>query len=615
MAHKTNSADNIWPTRDFLKAVQHPVFKNTLHTLLIAVDRQGQIVFTNQAFQAASGFSEEELSGMHFCMLFPAPQREALKARFDQLAIGELATNFVIPLRDRLGNNLYIHWITTILTDPNGAIEYIVGTGTDTTAHRDALISLEKSRMRFQGLVETCNDWIWEIDAEKHFTYSSPQVETILGYRPEEIIGKTLFDFMPTDEVNRLSRYFREMGKAASIEHALNVKRHKDGHEVMMETSAMPFFSDKGKLLGFRGIARDITDRQNTLQALKKSEERLRLSQQFANIGSWEWDVVTGTLHWSEQMWILFGLPAESFVLNFENCLERVYPDDRDMLANAINESLNHETIYDIEHRIIWPDGSVHWLRETGNVVRDPGGRPIRMLGLTSNIDQRKLLEQERARQADQQRNLLVREVHHRIKNNLQGIVGLLRNNLTNMTDDPGAMVNKAITQINSIALIHGIHGQHDGRELLLCELIPAIVDGHTSPGQGDPGIALSLATDNPLQLLAKEAVPVALILNELITNALKHANRRDENDRVSVSLQIINGSGEISIHCPGGHLPAGFDFGTGSGHGTGLKLIRALLPPEGMSIEYRQSRLGVITNILLQAPIVRPHTSPAQGC
>jgi len=614
MHHKTDWPDNTWPTHDFLKAVEHPIFRNTLNTLLIVIDHHGQIVFTNRAFQAASGFSENELTGMHFCMLFPESQRESVKARFDQLSIGELASDFIIPLRDKSGEALYIHWITAMLTDPDGAIEYIVGTGTDTTEHRNTLISFEKSRMRFQDLVETSSDWVWETDAEKCFTYSSPQVEAILGYRPEEMIGKTPYDFMPADEVNRLTQHFSQMKKTDPINRNLNIKRHKDGHRVTLETSAVPFFSDRGELLGFRGIARDITDRQNTLQALKESEERLRLSQKFANLANWEWDIATGNLYWSDQMWILFGLPAGSFEPSFERCLECVHPDDRDTLVRAIDDSLHYGTTYDVEHRTIWPDGSIHWLRETGNVARDPHGKPTRMLGVTSNIDQHKYFEREQARQAEQQRNVLIREVHHRIKNNLQGIVGLLRNNLTNMADNPDVMVNKAITQINSIALIHGIHGQRDGRELLLCELIPAIVEGHTYPGQGVSEIDLSLNTDNPLQLLDKEAVPVALILNEFITNALKHASRQGAHDKASVSLHVVNGQGKISIHCPGGRLPEGFDFHTGSGLGTGLKLIRALLPPEGISIEYRQTTLGVTTDVLLQAPIVRPYTSPEQG-
>jgi len=611
MPHKTDKPGNIWPTGYFLKALDHPVFRQTLETLLIAVNHAGYIVFTNRAFQVASGFNENELMGEHFCMLFPESQREPVKARFAQLSIGELDNDFVIPLRDKSGAPLYIHWITAMLTDPEGAIEYIVGTGINITEHRNTLINFEKSRKRFQSLVETSSDWVWESDADHRFTYSSPQVEAILGYRPEEMIGKTPFDFMSADEVNKLTRHFAQMEKTASIERMLNLKLHKDGHRVAIETSGVPFFSDKGELLGFRGITRDITVRQNTLQALQKSEERLRLSQQFANVGNWEWDIVTGNLYWSDQMWTLFGFSVHPFEPSYERCLERVHPDDQEMLVRAIEDSLHNGSTYDVEHRTIWPDGSIHWLRETGNVDRDPHGKPVRMLGLTSNIDQRKYLEQEQVRQAEQQRNVLIREVHHRIKNNLQGIIGLLRNNLRSATSDPETAVKKAITQIKSIALIHGIQGQRDGNELLLCEMIPAIVEGHTIPGQDISEIDLSMEIDTPLQLLEKEAVPVALILNELITNALKHANWQNTHDGVNVSLQVISGRGEISIDCPGGRLPAGFDFQAGSGFGTGLELVHALLPPEGMSIQYQQTRAGVTTGVLLQAPIVRCHILP----
>ncbi len=611
MPRKTDNPGNVWPTDHFLRAIEHPIFSRMLATLLIVVDRAGHIVFTNRAFQAASGFSENELIGRHFCMLFPEAQQESVKIQFDLLSIGELANDFIIPLLDKSGAHLYIHWITAMLTNPEGAIEYIVGTGTDTTEHRNTLLSYEKSRNRFQALVETTSDWVWESDAEHRFTYSSPQIEAILGYRPEEMIGKTPFDFMPADEVNRLRLHFNRMEKTASIDRLLNIKLHKDGHRVAMETSGGPFFSDKGELLGFRGITRDITVQQNALQALQKSEERLRLSQQFANVGNWEWDIVTGNLYWSDQMWILFGFSVNPFEPSYERCLERVHPDDREMLVRAIEDSLHHGATYNVEHRTIWPDGSIHWLRETGNVDRDSQGKPIRMLGLTSNIDQRKYLEQEQVQQAEQQRNVLIREVHHRIKNNLQGIIGLLRTNLTSMASDPGMAVEKAITQIKSIALIHGIQGQRDGKELLLCEMIPAIVEGYTIPGQGIAEIDLSMEVDTPLQLLDREAVPVALILNELITNALKHANRQNMHDRVNISLQVISGRGEISIHCPGGRLPTGFDFQAGSGFGTGLELVRALLPPESMSIQYQQTRAGVITDVLLQAPIVQRHILP----
>ncbi len=353
----------------------------------------------------------------------------------------------------------------------------------------------------------------------------------------------------------------------------------------------------------------------NTLQALKKSKERLRLSQQFASIGNWEWDIATGDMYWSDQIWTLFGLPAGSFEPSHEKFLEYIHPDDRNTVVRAIDDSLHHGTPFKVEHHIVWPNGRIHWLKQIGNIIRNPLGKPIRMLGLTSNIDEQKYHERERMRQLEQQCSALTREVHHRIKNNLQGIIGLLRNNLNNSASNPRIAVEKAITQIRSIAIIHDLQARRDGNEVLLCDMIPAIVEGHTLPGQGVAEIDLSLKIDRPLQLLDEEAVSIALIFNELITNALKHADRQNMHEKVSVSLQVTSGQGEISIHCPGGRLPEGFDFQTGSGYGTGLELIRALLPPDGMSIQYRQNPTGVTTDVLLQAPIVQYHTLPEQDC
>jgi len=615
MQQKTNNPDNTWPTLNFLKALEHPVFRYTLETLLIVVDRGGHIVFTNRAFQASSGFSENELMDEHFCILFPELQREPVSARFfEQLDIGVFDNNFVIPLCNKAGEPFYIHWITATLTDSDGAIEYIIGTGVDSTETRNTFINYEISHKRFQDLVETSSDWMWETDADLHFTYSSPQIETILGYRPEEIIGKTAFVFSQGDKaINFTQLLISQMEKAAPINCFLNYKCHKDGHVVTMETSCVPYISDQGELLGYRGIERNITDRQNTLQALKKSEERLRLSQKCANIGNWEWDIITGDLYWSDQHWALFGLPAKSFEPSYERFLESIHPDDRDTVIRAIEDSHHHGITYDVEHRIVWPNGEIHWVRGTGNVDYDSHGKPARMLGVISNIDQHKYIEYNQLRQAEQQRNALIREVHHSIKNNLQGIVGLLRNSLKNKANDPRVAVEDAITQVNAIAHIHGIQGRRDGKELLLCEMIPAIVKGHMAQNQDVGEINLSLKIENSLQLLDKEAVPVALIINELITNALKHANKKKANDKISVSLHVVNDRGEISIHCPGGRLPDGFDFQAGTGYGTGLELIRALLPPEGMSIQYRQTQSGVTTDVLLQAPIVRHCTLSEQ--
>lgn len=133
---------------------------------------------------------------------------------------------------------------------------------------------LRQSEERFRGLVETLNDWIWECDRDGTFTYVSPQVETILGYTAAEIIGKTAFDLMPVEEAQKVGHIFAEkVAKGEAIEQVESINLHRDGHTVVMETSGVPIFDSEGNLKGYRGIARDISDRKRQELALRSIVE------------------------------------------------------------------------------------------------------------------------------------------------------------------------------------------------------------------------------------------------------------------------------------------------------------------------------------------------------
>ncbi len=133
-------------------------------------------------------------------------------------------------------------------------------------------IALSRSEVRFRDLVETTADWIWEIDADANFLYVSPGVEKLLGYRPEELMGKNAFDLMTERESEKVRKeYFEFVRKGKSFEHLININRHKDGREVVIESSGRPFFDCRGKLLGYRGIDRDITARENMVSDLQKA--------------------------------------------------------------------------------------------------------------------------------------------------------------------------------------------------------------------------------------------------------------------------------------------------------------------------------------------------------
>jgi len=140
--------------------------------------------------------------------------------------------------------------------------------------------ALRESERRFRSLVETTNDWVWECDENGIYTYASPKVKDIIGYEPEEVIGKRVYDFMDQNEARRVSTVFNNMIKLRSTFAGLeNTNIRKDGQKVVLETNGVPIFDASGKFLGYRGIDRDISER-------KRLETQLRQSQKMEAIGT-----------------------------------------------------------------------------------------------------------------------------------------------------------------------------------------------------------------------------------------------------------------------------------------------------------------------------------------
>jgi len=129
------------------------------------------------------------------------------------------------------------------------------------------------------------------------------------------------------------------------------------------------------------------------VEALRRSEQRYALAQRAANIGSWDWDITTGDLHWSDRIEPLFGFAPGRFGATYDAFLECVHPDDRRDVIDSVNASIERDDYYAIEHRIVWPDGTVRWVSETGDVIRDERGKAIRMLGIVQDITDRKQTE------------------------------------------------------------------------------------------------------------------------------------------------------------------------------------------------------------------------------
>jgi len=204
-----------------------------------------------------------------------------------------------------------------------------------------------------------------------------------------------------------------------------------------------------------------------------------------------------------------------------------------------------------------------------------------------------------------QQRTGLVREVHHRIKNNLQGVAGLLRQQ-ANEYPEVSAIIDQAIAQIRAVAVIHGLQGMASDSEVVLCEMVPTIVSAVEAVLS--PRIAFDIHVDVPqrIRVQEQETVPLALILNELIMNSAKHAIVESGVSRISISVcwDPVQTQAVIRIINPG-VLPKGFDFSAAKGVGIGLELVQSLLPTNGGTLSFVSDHAQVTATLALSTPSI----------
>jgi PAS domain S-box-containing protein len=177
------------------------------------------------------------------------------------------------------GSERILHAQGKTLQDDTGKTTKFIGTACDITDRKKADVALQESEHRFRSLVETTTDWIWEIDKDSVYVYSSPKIQELLGYEPEEIIGKTPFDLMHPQDALRLAQKFTQLKVAREPFTAVEtIYFNKLGSIVTIETSGVPIFDEQGNFSGYRGIDRNISDR-------KKLEEKYLQAQKMEAIG------------------------------------------------------------------------------------------------------------------------------------------------------------------------------------------------------------------------------------------------------------------------------------------------------------------------------------------
>jgi len=268
--------------------------------------------------------------------------------------------------------------------------------------------SLRRSDEKYRGIVETMTDLIWEADPEGVYTYVSPRSLEVFGYRPEEVLGRRLWDLMPAGEAEKFKNEFFD---AAVGREPLNLVESencsKDGRPVSIETSAVPVLDKAGLFTGYRGVHRDITHRKEARDALRRSNERLENAQRIAKLGGWEWDIEKDELHWSDEIYRIFGVEPGEFGATYEAFLGFVHPEDRMSVHRSVTEALTLRKPYSIEHRIVLSDGTQKVVHEQAEVRFNPAGSPVAMTGTVQDITERKQIEEQLRLYRDHLRELV----------------------------------------------------------------------------------------------------------------------------------------------------------------------------------------------------------------
>jgi PAS domain S-box-containing protein len=357
----------------------------------IAVENlEGQPLFVNRAFCSMLGFTEEELRTKHCVDFSPPEDAEKDWALFQQLRAGSIDHYQLDKRYFRRDGSLV--WgslsISLLKSSPSPLVLAMVQ---DITDKKKA----EETRFRYAAVVESSDDAIASGTLDGIIVSWNTGAQKIYGYTEAEAVGKPISMLVPPELPDEESKILETLKAGGRIEHFETVRVSKTGKRINVSLSISPIKDSRGRTVGVSGIARDITERKRAEEALRLSEERLRLAQQAARIGTFERDVRTGRITWAEGLEPLYGLsPGSLDGKTPEFVKDLIHPNDRQRVAQLIRQALKTGQPTEGEWRAIWPDGSVHWIVSRWRVLMDDSGEPLRVVGVNLDITERKRAEE-----------------------------------------------------------------------------------------------------------------------------------------------------------------------------------------------------------------------------
>ena len=256
----------------------------------------------------------------------------------------------------------------------------MLGTAMDVTGQR----AVEENMAKLADIVKYSDDAIISKRLDGTVVSWNDSARRIFGYTAEEMIGQPISRLIPPDRLNEEPQIIRQLGNGERVEHYVTKRLTKDKKQIDISLTISPIKDQQGKVVGASKIARDITLQKEAERQIKENEERLKIVLDASDLGTWELDLQTKKVIYSQRYLEMFGFENKTQP-QYDELIKRLHPDDLALREKSFQNAflsghLNHEI------RVIWDDGSIHWLETKGKVFYDTESKPSKLIGTCRDI-------------------------------------------------------------------------------------------------------------------------------------------------------------------------------------------------------------------------------------
>lgn len=390
VTEKVKETNKLKYERDFSNAIMQ-----SAGALIMVMDKNGCIQQFNTACEKLSGYTlDQVINKPIWDVLVGQNEQEGVKSWFGKCMQKQDAAEHTEHWVTKAGEKKLIHWSASILEDLDGSVANIICVGADITRQNEAEHALIENKNLLERIFDNTHTMIAYLDTSFNFIHANHAYLTADNKTLEEIVGKNHFYFYPNEENEKIFQQVLATGET----YFANAKPFEYGKSpekgiTHWDWSLQPVKID-GNIVALLLVLVDVTKQIESQEALLRNEETMENAQAISHFGSWDWNVLTGELKWTDEIFRIMGLEPQSVPPSSELFASLIHEDDRDAVSQAVKASLKGESAgYDVEYRLVRADKSLRHVREQGEVYRDDNGRAIRMLGVVHDITDKREAE------------------------------------------------------------------------------------------------------------------------------------------------------------------------------------------------------------------------------